>query len=98
MISAARMIPFRVKAPKRAFVAIDASKLLSACVSLDLGGVMSGYTIKRQEKNGTFECMCVTWGGGRGRETVGWERYEQFLNAMKKTQETHHTHTCPHTL
>ena len=86
------MIPFRAKAPNRAFVALDASKLLSACVSLGLGGVISGYTIKRQQKTGTFEFMCVTLSKGRRRETVSWERYEQFLNAMKKnTRDTPNT-------
>lgn len=60
MISAARMIPFRAKAPKRAFVEADASE------SSSLGGVMSGCTIKRQEKASTFESMCVTYGGGEG--------------------------------
>ena len=53
---------------------------------------MSGYTIKRQEKIGTFEFMCVTWGGRRRRETVSRKRNEKFLNAMKSTPETHHTH------
>ena len=53
---------------------------------------MSGYTIKRQEKIGTFEFMCITWGGRRRRETVSRKRNEKFLNAMKSTPETHHTH------
>ena len=53
---------------------------------------MSGYTIKRQGKIGTFEFMCITWGGRRRRETVSRKRNEKFLNAMKSTPETHHTH------
>ena len=54
---------------------------------------MSGYTIKRQEKIGTFEFMCITWGGRQRRETVSRKRNEKFLNAMKSTPETHHTQT-----
>jgi hypothetical protein len=58
------VIPFRAKAPQRAFA--------EASVSSDLGGLINGCTIGRQEKTDTWVCVLyLGWGVKAGNCGLG---------------------------